>query len=56
MLCHQLQHLRKLAELPNIALQVLPFGSGEHAAMGTSLTVLRLDLEGRAFTHATSRT
>ncbi|NYH79475.1 transcriptional regulator with XRE-family HTH domain [Actinopolyspora biskrensis] len=49
---HQLQYLRELAELPNITLQILPFSSGEHAAMGTSFTVLRLDLEGRAFTYA----
>ncbi|NHD18653.1 MULTISPECIES: helix-turn-helix transcriptional regulator [unclassified Actinopolyspora] len=48
----QLQHLRKLAEFPNITLQILPFSSGEHAAMGTSFTVLRLDLEGREFTYA----
>nr|WP_281240968.1 helix-turn-helix transcriptional regulator [Actinopolyspora mzabensis] len=48
----QLQHLRQLATQPNITLQILPFSSGEHAAMGASFTVLRLDLEDLTFSYA----
>lgn len=39
----QLKHLRQLAHQPHIDLQVLPYSSGEHAAMGTGFTLLRLD-------------
>ena len=39
----QLRHLHQLAHQPHIDLQVLPFTSGEHAAMGTNFTLLRLD-------------
>jgi transcriptional regulator with XRE-family HTH domain len=37
----QLGHLLKLAELPNVTLQVLPFGKGQHMAMGTAFTLLK---------------
>jgi transcriptional regulator with XRE-family HTH domain len=36
----QLQHLLKLAELPNVTLQVLPFAKGQHIAMGTAFSML----------------
>ncbi|MEV8444990.1 MULTISPECIES: helix-turn-helix domain-containing protein [Streptomyces] len=36
----QLEHLLKMAEEPNITVQVLPFNQGEHDAMGGSLTLL----------------
>ncbi|MFH9136184.1 Scr1 family TA system antitoxin-like transcriptional regulator [Streptomyces sp. NPDC017524] len=36
----QLEHLLRLAEEPNITVQVLPFDQGEHDAMGGSLTLL----------------
>lgn len=39
----QLQHLHRLAHAPHIDLQILPYESGEHAAMGTGFTLLRLD-------------
>lgn len=39
----QLQHLYRLAQEPHIDLQVLPYSAGEHAAMGTGFTLLRLD-------------
>ncbi|GAB3722847.1 helix-turn-helix domain-containing protein [Nocardiopsis nanhaiensis] len=39
----QLQHLHRLAHEPHIDLQILPYSSGEHAAMGTAFTLLRLD-------------
>ncbi|WP_067600704.1 helix-turn-helix domain-containing protein [Nocardiopsis listeri] len=39
----QLQHLHRLAHAPHIDLQILPYASGEHAAMGTGFTLLRLD-------------
>lgn len=38
----QLEHLRSLAVLPHITLQVLPFTSGEHAALETPFTLLYL--------------
>jgi hypothetical protein len=37
----QLEHLAKLAELPNMTLQVIPFGFGGHAAAGGAFTLLR---------------
>lgn len=48
----QLEHLRSVATLPHVTLQILPFTSGEHAAMGTSFTLLRLELEDATFTYA----
>ncbi|WP_097868731.1 helix-turn-helix domain-containing protein [Streptomyces sp. rh34] len=36
----QLEHLLRMAEEPNITVQVLPFDQGEHDAMGGSLTLL----------------
>lgn len=36
----QLDHLLRMAEEPNITVQVLPFDQGEHDAMGGSLTLL----------------
>lgn len=36
----QLEHLLRMAEEPNITIQVLPFDQGEHDAMGGSLTLL----------------
>lgn len=38
----QLAHLRQVAELPRVTLQILPFGSGEHAALGMDFTILEL--------------
>lgn len=37
----QLDHLIKVAELPQVTLQVVPFGSGSHAAAGGAFTILR---------------
>jgi hypothetical protein len=37
----QLHHLTEVAELPNVTIQVVPFGSGGHAAASGSFTVLR---------------
>jgi hypothetical protein len=37
----QMQHLIDMAELPNITLQVMPFYSGAHAAVGGPFTMLR---------------
>lgn len=39
----QLRHLHDLAQQPHIDLQILPYSSGEHAAMGTGFTLLSLD-------------
>ncbi len=37
----QIQHLIDMAEYPNIRLQVMPFYSGAHAAVGGPFTILR---------------
>ncbi len=37
----QIQHLIEMAECPNITLQVMPFYSGAHAAVGGPFTILR---------------
>jgi len=37
----QLQHLLELTELPNVALQIVPFQAGGHAAAGGPFTILR---------------
>lgn len=39
----QLERLRTVANLPHVTLQVLPFSSGEHAALGTSFTLLTVN-------------
>src|ERR1019366_5757153 len=36
----QLEHLLDLARLPNVAIQVIPFGGGAHPAMGRAYVVL----------------
>jgi hypothetical protein len=38
---NQIQHLIDMAELPNVTLQVMPFYSGAHAAVGGPFTILR---------------
>jgi transcriptional regulator with XRE-family HTH domain len=37
----QLNHLTEVAELPNVTIQVVPFGRGGHAAASGSFTILR---------------
>jgi len=37
----QMEHLIALAELPNVTVQVLPYHAGEHAAAGSSFSILR---------------
>ncbi|MFD6159708.1 helix-turn-helix domain-containing protein [Nocardia sp. NPDC060256] len=37
----QMEHLIQLAELPTVTVQVLPYSSGEHAAAGSSFSILR---------------
>lgn len=37
----QLRHLLEIDTLPNVTLQVLPFGKGAHMAMGTAFTLLK---------------
>ncbi|MEV0030106.1 helix-turn-helix transcriptional regulator [Nocardia sp. NPDC050793] len=37
----QMDHLIALAGLPNVTLQVLPYSAGEHAAAGSSFSILR---------------
>ncbi len=38
----QLSHLRKVAELPRVTLQVLPFDAGEYGVLGMDFTILEL--------------
>lgn len=40
---NQLEHLRELADLPNVAVQVLPFDTGAHPAMATSFQLVRTE-------------
>jgi hypothetical protein len=42
--CAQLDWLIELGEWPHVALQVLPYSFGEHAAMGMGFTLLTLQL------------
>ncbi|PXX70703.1 helix-turn-helix protein [Nocardia tenerifensis] len=37
----QMEHLVELAALPNVTVQVLPYSAGEHAAAGSSFSILR---------------
>ncbi|MCX0273656.1 helix-turn-helix domain-containing protein [Nocardia rhamnosiphila] len=37
----QMEHLLDLTRLPNVTIQVVPFSAGEHAAAGSSFTILR---------------
>ena len=37
---HQLDHLLELSSLPNVTIQVLPFGAGAHPAMGNPFAIL----------------
>jgi len=37
----QLEHLAKVAERPNVTLQIIPFGFGGHAAAGGAFSLLR---------------
>ncbi|MCA1188346.1 MULTISPECIES: helix-turn-helix transcriptional regulator [unclassified Saccharopolyspora] len=39
----QLERLRELADLDHVEIQVLPYSTGEHAALGTPFTILHLD-------------
>jgi uncharacterized protein DUF5753/helix-turn-helix protein len=38
----QIDYIRKLANLPNFAVHILPFSAGAHLALGTSFTLLHL--------------
>ncbi|GGQ91314.1 helix-turn-helix domain-containing protein [Kitasatospora griseola] len=49
----QLRHLLRLAQRPNIVLQVAPYGIGERAPFGASFTLLRLP-EGPEWQYAES--
>ncbi|MBF6346725.1 helix-turn-helix domain-containing protein [Nocardia cyriacigeorgica] len=37
----QMHHLVELAQLPNVTIQVVPYSAGEHAAAGSSFSILR---------------
>jgi hypothetical protein len=41
-MARQIRHLLDLAELPNVAVRILPFGVGAHRAMGVGFTILTL--------------
>ncbi|MBB5154149.1 helix-turn-helix domain-containing protein [Saccharopolyspora phatthalungensis] len=44
----QLRHLREIAELPNVTLQLLPFTAGAHVAMGSSFYILEIQRPAKA--------
>ncbi|MFD0854143.1 DUF5753 domain-containing protein, partial [Actinomadura adrarensis] len=37
----QLEHLIEMASMPNVTLQIVPFGAMEHAAVGGPFAILR---------------
>jgi hypothetical protein len=37
----QIEHLLQVSDLPNVTLQIVPFGAGAHAAAGGPFTILR---------------
>ena len=41
-MCEQLLHLARAAELPSVTLQVLPFDQGQHPGLSGSFTIFRL--------------
>jgi len=41
LMSRQLEHLLQVAELPNVTVQVVPFGAGPHAAAGGPFAILR---------------
>jgi transcriptional regulator with XRE-family HTH domain len=52
----QLKYLRKISELTNITLQVLPLDSGAHPALGMSFTILELGQQRRTIVYMESLT
>jgi hypothetical protein len=42
----QFQHLRQVAELPNVTVQVVPFNAGAHAGMSGSFNILQFPEPG----------
>ncbi|MCU1685402.1 MAG: binding protein with helix-turn-helix domain [Amycolatopsis sp.] len=55
-LLEQLRYLRKIAELPNVTLQVLPLSAGAHPALGMSFTILELGQQQRTIVYMESLT
>ncbi|HEY9392104.1 MAG TPA: helix-turn-helix transcriptional regulator [Mycobacteriales bacterium] len=45
-MCDQLRHLAKMAELPNVTLQVMPFSRGAHTGLDGAFSIL--EFPGRA--------
>ena len=53
----QLRHLIEMAQLPNVTLQVLPFGSGGHAFLGGPVALLEFQpVEAQMNNHGVTRT
>lgn len=42
---NQLAHLRELAEIPNVTIQVLPFGKGAHPGLGGAFALLEFEAD-----------
>lgn len=42
----QLEHLRQVAQLPNVTVQVIPFDAGAHAGMSSSFNILQFPEPG----------
>ncbi|MCO5968822.1 helix-turn-helix domain-containing protein [Actinoallomurus soli] len=40
-MCAQIEHLRQIAQLPNVTVQVIPYDAGAHASMSSSFNILR---------------
>jgi hypothetical protein len=51
----QLRHLIEMAQLPNVSLQILPFGSGEHGFLGGPVALLEFRGVDAQMNHGISR-
>ena len=54
-MAEQLRHLIEMAQLPNVSLQILPFGSGEHGFLGGPVALLEFRGVDAQMNHGISR-
>jgi len=54
-MAEQLRHLIEMAQLPNVNLQILPFGSGEHGFLGGPVALLEFQGVDAQMNHGISR-
>jgi transcriptional regulator with XRE-family HTH domain len=54
-MAEQLRHLIEMAQLPNVTLQILPFGSGEHGFLGGPVALLEFRTADAQMNHGNSK-